>query len=316
MDNDNNYWTQEFLVTQADIDRLVAFIDSSGQAQFLSTLAKRVIDGRLRYGHDQSTPVNQISDTTTKVRLWDPAGEWQIGDRVIVLLKPGERLVAYIGVVQAVDWATDRVTVFIPEENYKQDYGLLYARAPTRQRVVANVQRAVAQQRGLLAGQTTDDNRAETVEKIMGESGERIVSLLLHALREDQRLTLLDDRYFPRSLTDSPSESQLHKLAWSLLAQPDPLPTSDLLALIPNASGDAALFGLHLALRQHPHWFKNTQSEERPLWKLAGPPPGSFTPHHAVYDPDTCELLCVPGNEVSADVVARLWQAGLLADVV
>ena len=43
MDNDNNYWTQEFLVTQADIDRLVAFIGSSGQAQFLSTLAKRVI---------------------------------------------------------------------------------------------------------------------------------------------------------------------------------------------------------------------------------------------------------------------------------
>lgn len=315
MDNDNNYWTQEFLVTQADIDRLVAFIGSSGQAQFLSTLAKRVIDGRLRHGHDQSTPVNQISDTTTKVRLWDPAGEWQIGDRVIVLRKPGERLVAYIGVVQAVDWATDRVTVFIPEENYKQDYGLLYARDPTRQRVVANVQRAVAQQRGLLAGQTTDDNRAEVVEEIMGKSGERIVSQLLHALREDQRLTLLDDRYFPRSLTDSPSESKLHKLAWSLLAQPDPcLPaTCSRLSLTPAATLLCLASTSHYAsiLTGSKHTVRGAT-----VMEIGRSTAGFFHPHHAAYDPDTCELLCLPGNEVSADVVARPWRAGLLADVV
>ena len=42
------YWTAQFAITQAYLDRLAAFIDSSGYVQHLSTLTKRMINGRPR----------------------------------------------------------------------------------------------------------------------------------------------------------------------------------------------------------------------------------------------------------------------------
>lgn len=313
----DSYWVDEFAVTTADLDRLAMFIDSKSQAQHLSTLAKRMVAGRLRHGPEQSVPVNQLFATKAQVKLWDPAGEWQVGDHVIVLRKVNGRLVAYIGEVQAVDLSTQRVDVFLPEENHLNSYGLMSADDSRRQQIIANVQQAIAHKREHLSDQHTVADQEELVEIVMLTHGERVVGLLLQALRDDARFILLNGRYFLRHLTTPISEPQLQQLAWHLLLVAEPQPTEALMRQIsPAVQEDAALFGLYLALQQHPDWFQNTQPEKRPLWTLAGPPPGSFTPRHAAYDPESYEILCLPETEAPPNIVSRLWQTGLLQAVV
>ena len=315
------YWTTEFTLTEADLVRLAAYIDRSGRAQPLGTLARRIVNGRLRHGPDQSAPIGQLFGVDTAVKQWDPAAEWQIGDHVIVLRKPEDRFVAYVGEVQDVVLdergpGFSRVDVFIPEENRVHGYGPMSADDPRRQTIMANIKYEVARKREALASQASDEAEAETVEIIMYVHGERIIEPLLQALSEDDRFVRLDGRYFLRSLALLPSESHLHQLAWSLLGESASLTTTDLLARTSDATGDEALFGLYLALRQHPEWFANAQPGKRPLWTLAGPPPGSFTPQFPAYDPDSYEMLCLPETEAPPNVVARLWETELLTAVV
>lgn len=314
--NSSIYWTEEFVVTRADLNRLAAFIDFSGQAQHLSTLAKRVVSGRLRHGPEHTETVSQLFGTDITVKLWDPAGVWQVGDHVIVLRRLDERMVAFIGEVQEVNLTNNRALVFIPEEKRDQGYALMSRIDPRRQSIMANIKHEIARKREKLSSQTANDAQVETVEIIILEYGERITGLLLQALREDERFVLLDGRYFLRSLAIYPLEPQLRELAWLLLTESNPLTTIDLLARIPDANGDTTLFGLYLALRQHPERFANTQPGKRPLWTLAGPPPGPFTPQHASYDPESYEILCLPGTDAPPKAVVRLWETELLAAVV
>ncbi|MCA9994508.1 MAG: hypothetical protein KDE56_02100 [Anaerolineales bacterium] len=313
----DTYWTTEFAITTADLDRLALLIESTVQAQHLSTLAKRVVAGRLRHGPEQGVPVNQLFATKAQVKLWDPAGAWQVGDHVIVLRKVNGRYVAYIGEVQAVDLGRPRIDVFLPEVNRLIPYEPMPADDSRRQQIIANVQEAIAHKREQLSGQHTIADQEELVEIVMLEHGERVVGLLLQALQGDKRFVLLNGRYFLRHLTIPVPESQLQPLAWHLLSATEPQPTKALLRQIsPAVQEDAALFGLYLALQQHPEWFQNTQPGKRPLWALAGPPPGSFTPRHAAYDPESYEILCLPETEAPPHVVSRLWQTGLLQAVV
>ena len=48
----DTYWTEEFSVTLSDLNRLAGFIAERNTAQNSGALIKRVIRGRLRYGHD------------------------------------------------------------------------------------------------------------------------------------------------------------------------------------------------------------------------------------------------------------------------
>ena len=315
------YWTTEFILTEADLDRIAIFIDSSGQAQPLGTLARRVVIGRLRHGPDRSTPIGQLSGSDTAVKQWDPAAEWKVGDHVTVLRTSEKKSIVAIGEIQEINLDErgpkfSRVTVFFAEEKETQGYGLLPANDPQRHNIVVKVKDKIADNREEFTGKSTDESDLETVEIVMFEYGERIIGPLLQALGEDDRFTRLDGRYFLQSLSIPPTAPQLHDLTWSLVRESDPLPTNDLLTRISNSDGDAALFGLYLAMRQHPQWFSNTQPGKRPLWKLTGPPPGSFTPQNAAYDPDSFEMLCLPEIEAPQEVVARLWATELLAAVV
>jgi hypothetical protein len=304
------YWTTEFAITQADLDRLAGFITAQNQAQNLGTLIKRVVRGRLRHGHDRETAVSfSVNAPTAIVRLWDPAGEWQAGDHAIVA-RPIKRHVyeVFIGEVTAV--TADRVDFFLPEENKLARYERAEQGSEKARKWRAKVREVVAQKRAA-------EGEAEWIDLIILEFGERIAGLLLQALHADARFVRLDGRYFLHAPSVQPAEPELHRLAWSLLAAPEPLPTDELLARLPAPpAGDAGLFGLYLALRAHPHWFQNTQPGKRPLWTLAGPPPGAFTPQRAAYDPDSYEILCIPGQTSMPDAVARLWEVGLLTAVI
>lgn len=307
---DSAYWTDEFQVTQADLERIAAHIRETGQAHDLTELAKRVVRGRLRHGPDASAPAQATWADDRSVRLWDPAGKWEVGDHVIVA-----RLVTkgvyepFVGEIIGVEPRQVRLQLD------GVDQPATYLRAAPGS---AEARKWHAKVREVIAQKRQAPGLDQQVEAILLTHGERIASQLLDALRADERFVRLAGRWFLRELALPPTEEQLTALAWAMVPLQEPQPTDALVPLIqpPLSEGDPGLFGLYLAMRQHPKLFNNVDPGLRPRWVLVGPPPGPFTPHHAAYDPATYEILCLPHQPVSAEIVRRLWELELLRAVV
>jgi hypothetical protein len=103
-----------------------------------------------------------------------------------------------------------------------------------------------------------------------------------------------------------------------LYAVDRPLTAAELLRWVPPPvpAGDSGLFGLVLRLYERPDLFRNVDSDARPRWVLAGPPPGDLVARYAAFDPESYALLCEPGEALAPEMVQRLWQVGLLGSVV
>lgn len=308
------YWTGEFQVTQADLDRIAAHIRETRSAYELTELAKRVVRGRLHYGPETSAPAQPAWVEDPSVRLWDPAGVWQAGDHAIVAVGfPGEgrtRYEPFVGEVSAVE--SDQVKMQIDALGEARTYSTRARfRKDDLQKWRQFVEDLVESRRGVRDVETQ-------VEFVILKHGERVVSQLLDALRTDGRFVRLAGRWFLRELVVPPGEEQLSSLAWAMLHQEEPQPTEALAPLVQPSltEGDPGLFGLYLAMRDHPDLFANADPGQRPRWVLAGPPPGAFTPRYAAYDAATYEMLCLPGEMAAPDVVKRLWGLDLLQAVV
>jgi len=309
----DRYWIEEFQITQADLDRIAAHIRDTGQAHDLTALARRVVRGRLHYGPETSAPAQPAWAGDPSVRLWDPAREWEEGDHAIVAVGftiEGRTVhEPFVGEVTSV--SSDKVTLRVDALDTSKTYSVKPKDDEQLQKWRQLVEELVAARRGTKDAETQ-------IEYVILEHGERVVSQLLDALRGDERFVRLAGRWFLRELTAPPTEEQLFALAWAMVPLEEPQPTVDLIPLIrpPLAEGDPGLFSLYLAMRDRPALFKNADPGKRPRWVLAGPPPGAFTPQHAAYDPETYEVLCLPGESASPEVVRRLWELELLQAVV
>lgn len=306
----DTYWTDEFQVTVADLDRIAAYIRETGLAHDLTELAKRVVRGRLRFGPESSAPAQAAWAEDPSVRLWDPAGKWQVGDHVIVarLITKGV-YEPFVGEIIGVEPRQVRVQL----DGVEQPATYLRA-APDSE----DARKWHGKVREVIAQKRKAPELDQQVEAILLTHGGRIASQLLDALRADERFVRLAGRWFLRELATLPTEEQLTALAWAMVPLEDPRPTDALVPLVhpPLAEGDAGLFGLYLAMREKPHLFRNVDPGRRPRWELAGPPPGTCVPSNAAYDPQTYEVLCRPGEPVPPETVQRLWDLGLLRAVV
>jgi hypothetical protein len=149
--------------------------------------------------------------------------------------------------------------------------------------------------------------------------GASLVSSILAKLRGDPRFLQLDGQWFLRDEAARLSQVQLEALARRMIWEADrPLTTGDLVDLVEPATdrSSSSVFGLALSLGGRPDLFRNVEPGARPRWVLAAPPPGRYLAAHAAYDPASGEVLCEPGEELSEDVVLRLWEADLLDVVV
>jgi hypothetical protein len=166
------------------------------------------------------------------------------------------------------------------------------------------------------ARRDTKDIESHT-EYVILEHGEKVVSQLLEALKADERFLRLAGRWFLRELAVPPTDEQLVALAWAMVPLEEPKSTADLVPLVEPSlgEGDTGLFGLYLTMRDS-SLFKNADPGQRPRWVLAGPPPGICTPQHAAYDPESYEIVCLPGEPISPQVMERLWETELLRAVV
>jgi hypothetical protein len=307
----DRYWLEEFQVTQADLDRISDHIRETGQAHDLTALARRVVRGRLRYGPEVSAPV-QSTEAGPSVRLWDPAGEWQPGDHTIIWTwsHKARRSEAMIGEITDVD-STFAHIVVDDRQRPMRTFRRAEAGSPEAIRWHQVVRKAVEDLR-------RESGQDAQIGAIILEHGERVASQLKDALRADKRFVRLAGRWFLRELAVSPTEEQLTALAWAMVGQVEPQPTEALVPLVqpPLATGDSGLFGLYLAIRERSALFENADPGQRPRWALAGLPPGACTPRYAAYDPETYEVLCLPGRPVPPEVVKRLWGLGLLGAVI
>ncbi len=307
----DRYWIEEFQVTRADLGRIAVHIRETGQVYDLTALARRVVRGRLRHGPETSAPAQPAWVEDPSVRLWDPAGEWKEGDHVIVAVAFYEKSRTwsepFVGEVTKVE--ADKVRVQIDALGESRAYSTS-ARTDVLEKWRRFVENLIASRRG------TRDLETQT-EYVLLDHGERIVSQLLDGLRADGRFVRLAGRWFLHELAVPPTEEQLTALAWAMVPLSEPRPTADLAPLVqpPLAEGAPGLFGLYLALCDRSALFENADPGKRPRWILAAPPPGSCTPQHAAYDPETYEVLCLPDEPIPSEVIGRLWDMGLLRAV-
>jgi hypothetical protein len=305
----DHYWQSEFAITQADMDRLEAHIAETGQAYELEALAKRIIRGRLQHGAEVSPTALGVETALAdrSVRLWDPAGEWQAGDHVVIWTWSYAHRVNEVKIGEVIDQDQQYVYAWV-EDSARQKRKLTRAKSGSKEANLwhKKVEEAVAR---LRRAQTMD----EWTELIALEHGDRVAGQLLHALRADERFIRLAGRWFLRRMAMPPSEKQLAALAWAMLSLDEPQPTQDLLALLdpPGTEGDAGLFGLYLGMRDRSELFANADPGQRPRWVLAGPPPGPAVAKHAAYDPDTHHVLCEPDETLDEDVARQLWELEL-----
>jgi hypothetical protein len=204
------------------------------------------------------------------VRLWDPAGGWQVGDHAVVWTYSYVRRTDEVKIGEVVNQDVASAS-FLVEDIKDRTRKFLRAKPNTDEarRWRRIVEEAVAR---LRQAQNID----EWTELIALEHGDRIASQLLGALRTDGRFVRLAGRWFLRRLAVAPLEAQLTDLAWAMLSLDEPQPTETLLSQLPPpvAEGDAGLFGLYLGMRSRPDLFANADPGQRPRWTLAGPPPG------------------------------------------
>lgn len=311
-DNSDIYWAQQFQLTQADLDRTADYIYKTGQAHDLTMLARRVIRGRLEHGPDYSAPAQPDWIEDRSVRLWDPAGEWQVGDHAIIFSWDWEAGSQRPVVGEVIQVTANCVYFQTPiSSNSSPSYERAPAGSPNARKWHETVRRVVEAKRQATEGK-------DQVDLIMLNYGERITSQLLEALQADERFVRLTGRWFLHEVARRPTDEQLTALAWAMLQLDDPQPTEDLVSLVqpPLTDGDPGLFGLYLVLKDRPDLFTNADPGLSPRWVLADPPPGELMPSHAAYDPGTYEVVCRPGIAAGPETVRRLWELGLLRAVI
>lgn len=332
----DRYWARLFSVTQADLSFIAEVIRASGEAMTLTAMARRLIDLRLAHGPQlHSGPVRNGHTPDHRVRFWDPALTWLVGDRALLVVSlPDQRQTYAPRVAEVVRIEADHAVLYVDGLSALQVYPLvslagrvdaLSDLTPRRTTEPDTLEQALKQ-----GGHAVDE-----IDRILGQYGDKIVGHLLHTLEADSRFIELEGRWFLRDLIQQPREVQLVRATRTIFtAGYDPLTTEQIMALMvgvnaggrhriekddlesvlpaPSQIADALRFGLLVAIQVHPELFTNVRLPAWPLWALSGPPPARMVARHAAYDPETYEVLCMPGETLSHVDAQRLWDIGLL----
>ena len=301
---------QQFRLSEDDLNRIAAHIEVTRQAQDLTDLARLVIGDVLR-SHPRLIERARVTKTEhASVRLWDPAGKWEVGDHAIVAVRLSrDRFEPYVGEVAGVDG--DRVHILIAGSGQSKTY---FRARPGSQE--AHTWHLLV--KDIVEAKASAQEEREQIDGVILTQGEHIISELFNALRASDRFVCVDGMWYLVELASLPSAEQIIGLAWRMIRLEEPAPTSALLPLVkpPLPEGDQGLFGLYLAIEERPDLFKNTEAGQVPRWVLSGHPPGGFLAEHAAYDPDTYEVLCLPDRPVGDKAARRVLELDLVEGVV
>ena len=300
----------ELLIYQADLDRLARRMRKMGRACTLTALARRWVRGRLRYGTESGDIISLPE--STPVRFWDPGEVWHPGDWAVfpvAFTRNGvRRRKPRAG--QIVRVMGTSLTAQIDGEMRPRLWGIPASRddvAITRWR--ASLDRHIDRLE-------TSDREDARIDWVLFRQGAAIMSRLLVALGADGRFIEWEGEWFLHSLVEYPSETRLCKLARTMLTmEANGVRLSELLSQMPDVEVDnpATIFGFALAMSERPDLFTKVKTGRYTRWSLVSPPSGEYEAKFPVFDPQTYEIVCEPGDRLTADEVQRLWALRLLA---
>lgn len=308
------YWSEQFNITQDDLQRITERLERESAPQDLKSIALRIVRGRLEHGHDLSPAV--LSELTGKssVRLWDPAGDWQVGDVVLVARHSGNDQEgdpihsAYLAEVMEI---RDGLA-FIKIENIGvKKYSL--ARPGSQDAI--NWHKTV---REVVEKKLQSDDLDQQAEGILLRYGERVFSRLADTLQSDSRLTELEGKWFPTKKLPHLDGASLKLMHRTVLQQPS-LTVDELMAQVKkNVPIDETFLRIAIqsALEGAPHRFEKTGTSSQPQWKARLPEPSQAEVTHFAYDPRTYEILSRPGQRLTQKNAQRLQELNLYAHVV
>ncbi len=306
---DSNYWIESFDVTQADITRIEEFLRQSQEPKSITTISQRIVRGRMKFGHDISPSALSTWAQKPTIRLWDPAGKWDIGDGVIVVrrIPPSDDYNAFVGevIVQEVDMIKIHLDI--------GDVWFQRAKPGTENALKwHNIVREIVSQK--MRSAELDDR----VTGVMAQFGDRIVSRISEVLESDERFIGFKGYWYLSDLLPVLSDSHIHKLYGLLLSDGKALTTGELLLEISQRSSAdiCAELSLIAALRKHPDRFQNVGNFTSPLWRASLPTSNGIKVAYYAYDPLNFEIICEPGEIILPKVLQRLQANKLLAQVI
>lgn len=163
-----------------------------------------------------------------------------------------------------------------------------------------------------------DPGIIQPAEGVLLKDGQRILSRLADALQFDPRFTGLEGKWFLAEKLPRIERDALQKIHRRLLQTPS-LSDEEMLSVVnENGSTDRTLWrmALHAALRWSPERFENIGTPARPQWKSRLPDIEQAKVTHYAYDPETYEVLCRPGQQLTQKKADRLQELKLYAHVV
>lgn len=308
------YWSEQFNITQDDLQRITERLERESAPQDLKSIALRIIRGRLEHGHDLSPAV--LSELTGKssVRLWDPAGDWKVGDVVLVARHSGNDQdgdpihSAYLAEVM-------EIRVGLALIKIEHVGSIKYSLASPGSLNAVQWHETV---REVVEKKLQSDDLEQQAEGILLRYGERILSHLAETLHSDSRLTEFEGKWFPTKKLPRLDDADLKLMHRTALQQPS-LTLDELMAQVKkNVSIDETFLrvAIQATLEGAPHRFEKTGTSAQPQWKARLPEPSQAEVTHFAYDPQTYEILCRPGQRLTQKNAQRLQELNLYPHVV
>jgi hypothetical protein len=310
----DKYWVEEFDVTKADLDRILERMRKEQTCYDLTTLSKRLVLGRLRYGVELSPSVLTSWTGRTSVQLWDPASSWKPGDGVIVALRVGfDEHNHFIYEAKAgeiisldLDFADMRLDGIPSIKAFR------FAKPGSDDAIKwhAKVSEVVAQNQ---ASPEIEDQAEALLLKFP-----HITDRLLQVMESDQRFVGVEGRWCLKAILPALSEDQIQNLYRQLLIQNKSFSSIELSKLLypENNLAEFGPFVIQITLATYPKLFINVGSSTQTLWHAVIPSWEQAKLDKYAYDPVTYEILVQPDQSLNKSLAERLKQLGLYNVVV
>lgn len=313
----DEYWANQFDITQDDLKRIIERLERHGVPQDLKSIALRLIRGRLEHGHDFSSTVLQEWTGKTNVRLWDPEGEWQLGDIAIIPLRPNdsENYEPFLGEVIYIDLTT--VKFKVEGFSYQPSFVRCSPTDPEKGKHSPEQWRNFI--RDLVQEKYNSVDLNQISEGVFLRHGARILNRLTSIMQADPRFVEFKGKWFIKKSLPAITESSIQEIYRALLQRPESsLEEIAEIVLPKNYEADKTLWhmAIHLSLQRFPEKFENRGTSSYPNWCVKHPQPSQAKAIYYVYDPETFEILCCPEQELSIQKAHRLQDLGLYNKVV
>jgi len=298
----DEYWSKEFTITSADLDRIHEQIQRDNKIVDVTSLVKQLVKRRLEFGHEISPTVLKLWTGKDSVRIWDPFVKWSVGDGIIVphMMEDGSHE-CFVGEVVSVDKRKPHdIEIRLDGQNELAIYRYGNPEATDVHQFAIN-----------LAEKKYE--KAEGVEGIVARFGNRIVSALLYALKSDERFVGLEGKWYLVHKLPGFEVEILKSMHPDLLKKPS-FSLDDIMLMVKTEDGaDKALLKMSIqtALLQLPERFENISALGRPQWKALPPKPEQAKVIYYVYDPSTYEILCSPEQHLPLEKAQRLMELNL-----